>query len=154
VSERPLSYFWSFGDGQTSIDSQPAPHLYPVSLNDQKYTIRYTVTNDLGCSSTAERIITVVKTCRIDVPNAFTPNGDNLNDLFGPLNAIKAENYVFRVYNRWGVMLFESKNWLQTWDGTYKGIQQEPGTYVWTLSYTDRDTKKDFVRKGTFVLIR
>jgi gliding motility-associated-like protein len=154
ISERPLSYFWSFGDGQNSIDSQPAPHLYPVSLNDTKYTIRYTITNDLGCSNTAEKIITIVKTCRIDVPTAFTPNGDNLNDFFGPLNAIKAENYIFRIYNRWGGLLFESNNWLKMWDGTYKGILQEPGTYVWTLSYTDRDTKKDFVRKGTFVLIR
>lgn len=154
ISERPVTYFWSFGDGQTSLDSQPAPHFYPVSVNDQKYTIRYTITNDLGCPATAEKTITVVKTCRIDVPNAFTPNGDNLNDLFGALNAIKAENFVFRVYNRWGVMLFESKNWLQMWDGRYKGTDQEPATYVWTLSYIDRDTKKNFIRKGTFVLIR
>lgn len=154
VSERPISFLWEFGDGQTSTDSTPPPHLYPTSALDQKFTIRYTVTNDLGCSSTIEKTITVVKTCRIDVPNAFTPNGDGLNDFFGPLNALVAENFLFRVYNRWGGLVFESKDWTKAWDGTNKGVQQPADNYVWTLSYKDLVTGRVVNRKGNFILIR
>ncbi len=155
VSERPLTYLWNFGDGRISTDSLPTPpHTYATSVRDRTYTIRYTITNDLGCSSFAEKKVTSLMTCRIDIPTAFTPNGDGLNDFFGPLNAVKAEGYVFRVFNRWGQKLFESKSWLSMWDGTFNGIAQAPDTYVWRLSYTDRDTKKSIERRGTFVLIR
>jgi gliding motility-associated-like protein len=101
-----------------------------------------------------EKIITVVKTCRIDVPSAFTPNGDGLNDFFGPLNAIKADQLIFRVYNRWGNLIFETRDWLKGWDGKYKAIEQESATYVWRLSYINRDTKKSVELKGTVQLIR
>jgi gliding motility-associated-like protein len=155
TSERPLTYLWNFGDGRTSTDSLPTPpHIYATGTRDRTYTIRYTITNDLGCSSFAEKKVTSLMTCRIDIPTAFTPNGDGLNDLFGPLNAVKAANYVFRIYNRWGQQLFESRSWLNMWDGTFNSIEQAPDTYVWRLSYTDRDTKKTVERKGTFVLIR
>jgi len=154
TSERPVTHFWSFGDGQTSTDEQPLQHLYPVTFADAKYKVSYTVTNDLGCSNTMEKTITVVKTCRIDVPNVFTPNGDGLNDFFGPLNAIKADQLIFRVYNRWGNLIFETKDWLKGWDGKYKSIDQEPTTYVWRLSYINRDTKKSIELKGTVQLIR
>ncbi|MFT3843590.1 MAG: gliding motility-associated C-terminal domain-containing protein [Lacibacter sp.] len=153
-SERPLTYFWSFGDGQTSTDEQPQSHIFPSTFTDAKYTITHTITNDLGCTNTYQKVITIVKTCRIDVPTAFTPNGDGLNDLFGPMNAVKADNFIFRIYNRWGQMIFESNNWLDQWDGKYKGIDQESTTYVWRLTYIDKDTKKAVERKGNFVLIR
>jgi gliding motility-associated-like protein len=155
TSERPLTYLWNFGDGRTSTDSLPAPpHIYATGIRNSIYTITYTITNDLGCSSKAQKQVTSLFTCRIDVPNAFTPNGDGLNDTFGPLNAVKADNYIFRVYNRWGQQIFESRSWLQNWDGTFKGIPQNSDNYVWRLSYVDRDTKKPFERKGNFVLIR
>lgn len=154
VSERPITHFWSFGDGQTSTAEQPLQHLYPVTFADAKYTVRYTITNDIGCSNTLEKEIIVVKTCRIDVPNVFTPNGDGLNDFFGPLNAIKADQLIFRIYNRWGNLIFETKDWLKGWDGKYKAIDQEPATYVWRLSYINRDTGKSVEMKGTVQLIR
>lgn len=154
VSERPVTHFWNFGDGQTSTAEQPLQHLYPVTFADAKYKVRYTVINDIGCSNTLEKEIIVVKTCRIDVPNVFTPNGDGLNDFFGPLNAIKADQLIFRVYNRWGNLVFETKDWLKGWDGKYKAIDQEPATYVWRLSYINKDTGKHIERKGTVQLIR
>lgn len=153
-SERPLTYFWNFGDGQTSTDEQPLSHIFPSTFTDAKYTVTHTISNDLGCTSSYQKTITIVKTCRIDVPTAFTPNGDGLNDFFGPMNAVKADNFIFRIYNRWGQLIFESHNWLDQWDGKYKGIDQESTTYVWRLTYIDKDTKKSVERKGNFVLIR
>ena len=90
----------------------------------------------------------------IAVPNAFTPNGDNINDHLYPLNAFKADNLNFKVFNRWGQLVFHSTNWLQKWDGRVKGIEQSAGIYVWQLSYTHRDTKEHVVQKGTTTLIK
>lgn len=154
VSERPVTHFWTLGDGTSSADTVPRPHIYPSGFYATTYTIRYTITNDLGCTSTAQKNTIVLMTCRIDVPTAFTPNGDQLNDTFGPLNAPKAEQLVFRVFNRWGNLLFETNNWLRKWDGMYKSAPQPAGTYIWYMSYIDKDSKKPILRKGTFELIR
>jgi gliding motility-associated-like protein len=98
--------------------------------------------------------IDVLKTCFIAVPGAFTPNGDGVNDYLYPLNALKAVDLQFRVYNRWGQMVFETTNWLNKWDGTMGGHPQPAGVYVWTLAYTDPDTGKRIIQKGTSILIR
>ena len=154
TTERPLTFLWEFGDGTTSTDSFPVPHFYSASANEAKYTVAYTITNDLGCTDRIEKTVTQLTTCRIDVPTAFTPNGDGLNDFFGPLNALTAEDFLFRIYNRWGALVYESKDWTKPWDGTIKGAQQPAANYVWTLSYRDLVTAKEVNRKGSFILIR
>jgi gliding motility-associated-like protein len=154
TTERPLTFLWTFGDGATSTDSFPQPHLYPASLNERVYRVIYTVTNDLGCSDSIGKTVTLLRTCRIDIPSAFTPNGDGLNDFFGPLNALVADNFLFRIYNRWGGLIYESKDWTKPWDGTNKGLPQEAGNYVWTLTYRDLVTGRDVSRKGSFILMR
>jgi gliding motility-associated-like protein len=117
--------------------------------------VKLEVTNlTLGCTDMATKKITVFDHCNIDVPTAFTPNNDGLNDRFGPHNALKADNYQFKVYNRWGQLVFESKNWKERWDGKVKGALQGSGVYVWMLRYTNRDTKKPVFKKGTVTLIR
>jgi gliding motility-associated-like protein len=88
------------------------------------------------------------------VPTAFTPNGDGLNDNLYPLNAYKATNLIFRVFNRYGEQIFESKDWTIKWDGTYKKNKQPSGTYVWTLEFTESITGKRIVQKGSTILIR
>jgi gliding motility-associated-like protein len=95
-----------------------------------------------------------VQSCYIAVPSGFTPNGDGINDYLYPLNAYKAINLEFRVYNRYGQLVFETKNWMNKWDGTINGKQQPTGTYVWMLNYTDSDSGKKYFLKGTSVLIR
>lgn len=154
TSERPLSFLWEFGDGSRSTDSLPQPHLFPPNTTEIKYTVAYSITNDLGCSSRVEKPVIQLRTCRIDVPTAFTPNGDGLNDFFGPLNALAAENLLFRIYDRWGVLLYESKDWTKPWDGTFNSITQPAGNYIWTLSYRDLVNGREVSRKGSFILIR
>ncbi len=60
----------------------------------------------------------------------------------------------FKVFNRFGQMVFETHEWTQRWDGTMNGNRQPAGAYVWFLEYTDRDTGKHIFQKGTSVLIR
>lgn len=95
-----------------------------------------------------------LNSCNISVPSAFTPNGDGVNDFLYPLNAYNASQLEFRIYNRYGSLLFQTKEWTKKWNGTVNGILQQTGTYIWTLEYTDKDTGKTFFLKGTSVLIR
>ena len=146
---------WTYGSIGTSSLKDPLPFLFPTLSREIKYPVKLVVTNRaLGCSDSVTKILTVLDFCIIDVPNAFTPNNDGLNDKFGPHNALKADNYEFKVYNRWGQLVFRSTNWKDRWDGTIKGIPQESGVFVWMLSYTHRDTKQTVFKKGTVTLIR
>jgi len=149
-----VSWNWDFGDGTNSIDSIPLPHAYPASTNEMKYLAKLIVENNLGCFDTATKRITKIKNCYVDVPSGFTPNGDGNNDYLYPLNAYKATNLEFRIYNRYGQLVFETKDWNKKWDGSINGKLQDTGTYVWMLSYTDKETGKKYFRKGTTVLIR
>ncbi len=147
---------WDFGNGFTSILQNPPPQKYnaPTSTRETFYTARLIVRNDNNCLDTISQKIKAVNTCRIAVPNAFTPNNDGKNDYLYPLNAYKADNLIFRVFNRFGQLVYETKDWTKKWDGTINGKQQPTGTFVWILQYIDRDTKQLIVKKGTTIIIR
>jgi gliding motility-associated-like protein len=149
-----VSWYWDLGDGTSSSDSVPLPHLYPPSTRDVDYIVKLIVQNNLGCYDTAVKQIIKVKSCYITVPSGFTPNGDGVNDYLYPLNAYKATNLEFRIFNRYGQLVFETKDWTKKWDGTINGRRQDTGTYAWMLEYTDKDTGKKYFLKGTSVLIR
>lgn len=148
-----ISWQWRFGNGATANTKIAPPQKYPPTNSPGDYTIEL-IAGDGLCFDTAYRNMTVVKSCYIAVPNVFTPNGDNLNDYLYPLNAYKADNLEFKVYNRYGQLVFETKDWMVRWDGTINGNLQPAGTYAWYLKYTDRDTGKKIFLKGTTVLIR
>jgi gliding motility-associated-like protein len=151
-----VTWYWTFGDGSTSGLQAPPQKMYPrpSEREGRTYPVGLIVKNDIGCFDTAQINLKVLYNCYIAVPTAFTPNGDGLNDFLYPLNAYKADNLEFRVYNRYGQLVFETKDWTRKWDGKINGNPQGSGTYVWMLSYTDRDTGKKFALKGTTVLIR
>ena len=148
-----ISWQWDFANGATANSKIAPPQGYPATNSPRVYTIELIV-GDGACFDTAYRDMTVVKSCYIAVPNVFTPNGDNLNDYLYPLNAYKADNLEFKVYNRYGQLVFKTNNWLVKWDGTVNGTQQPTGTYAWYLKYTNKDTGKNIFLKGTTVLIR
>jgi gliding motility-associated-like protein len=145
---------WDFGNGATSSLREPGELIYQARNNDSKYSIRLIVGDGNGCSDTATKQVTVVTSCLVVVPTAFTPNGDGINDYLFPANAYKASDLLFRVFNRYGQLVFETRDWMKRWDGRLKGRDLETGTYVWTLQYTHRDTNKRFTYKGSTVLIR
>jgi hypothetical protein len=105
--------------------------------------------------------VTIFKTNpQIFVPTAFTPNGDGVNDLFRPVGVgIKSIEY-FRVYNRWGELVFSTtvngRGWdgkIQGWDGKISGTPQATNTFVWIVKGTDY-LNKPFLKKGAVTLIR
>ncbi len=88
------------------------------------------------------------------MPSAFTPNGDGMNDYLYPLNAYKALDLSFSVFNRFGQRIFFTRDWTNKWDGSFKGQGADPGTYVWMLTYIHSDTNLKVEQKGTVILIR
>jgi len=147
------SWQWNFGNG-TASNVQSPQLQYPVVDRDRVYTVSLTVGNEHNCFDKAYKTVKVLYTCTIAVPSAFTPNGDNVNDYLYPLNAYKAVGLEFKVFNRFGQVVFSTKDWTNKWDGRFKGVMQPTGSYVWMLKYTHIETHQQYFLKGTSVLIR
>ncbi|HNN70457.1 MAG TPA: gliding motility-associated C-terminal domain-containing protein, partial [Ferruginibacter sp.] len=149
-----VSWSWDFANGNTSNQQTPPDQSYLPGTYTMNVYPRLIVQNNLGCFDTAIQKIIIPNSCYIAVPNAFTPNRDGLNDYLYPLNAYKATDLLFRVYNRNGQLVFETRDWTKKWDGTFKGQGADLGTYVWTLQYTHIETGKRVEQKGTTILLR
>ena len=146
---------WHFDVLTQNSDEHPTPYYFPATNVEKNYNIKLVATNTtLGCSDSISKTLKVLAHCYIAVPTAFTPNGDGLNDFLYPTNAVKADNLQFKVFNRWGQIVFSSRSWQDKWNGKINGIEQNAGVYVWFLEYTHRDTGQKVFQKGTTTLIR
>jgi len=134
-SQNYTGSMWTFGDGGNSTLDNPI-HFYPSSTIDA-YNVMLVVYDANGCSDTAIAVVESSDVIRLTVPNAFTPNGDGLNDLFIPVisNPEQAKYYQFDVFNRWGQIVFSSNKPGEGWDGKYKGKLCPFGTYNWKVSF-------------------
>jgi len=146
---------WNFAVSGTRAVKDPAPVAFPQTGIESFYTIKLVASNtSIQCSDSVSKIVRILNSCFIAVPTAFTPNGDGLNDFLFPYNALKAKDLEFSVYNRWGQLVFTTKDWQRKWDGKINGMPQPTGVYVWYLRYTHTDTGEKVLQKGTTTLIR
>ena len=135
------SYAWSTGSTAS----------FAELIKSGKYWLQ--VKDDKGCFG-KDSINVLFYDCKnIQVPNAFTPNGDGENDVFKPLIPAPVSNYRMQIWNAWGELVFETRNYLQGWDGTYKSARQSIGTFIYLISLTDIDGK-NVKKQGSLVLIR
>ena len=149
-----VAWDWLFGNGYTSTLQYPPAQVYLLADKERTFPVRLIVVSNKNCTDTSLKYIKVVNNCYIAVPTAFTPNMDGRNDYLYPLNAYKASNLEFKVFNKYGQQLFETKDWTHKWDGSFHGSAQPSGVYVWFLQYTATDTGQKVFLKGTTVLIR
>lgn len=126
----------------------------PVSLPKDDIEYILTATNIAGCIGTDTiRIRLYDLDPDMYVPNAFTPDGNGNNDVLRPILIGMKDLTYFRVYNRWGVLMFSTTEKGRGWDGRYNGKAQDPATYVWMaegVTYKGESKKK----KGYAILIR
>ena len=115
------------------------------------YAVEVTDTN--GCKASAA--VKVVFECQdVLFPNAFTPDGNGKNDLFGPLGTLSAvKDYSLRIYSRWGQLVFFTINPWQKWDGKVNGKDPGNSTFVWIAAYKFNSQPRT-EKKGTVVIIR
>lgn len=106
-----------------------------------------------GCSAYDTVLVRLFKAPGYFLPNAFTPNGDGLNDRFRPVAVGIANTNWFRIFNRQGQQVFESDGQADGWDGFSKGKKQPPGNYVWMISGIDINGKM-ISRKGNVLLLK
>ncbi|RYY55793.1 MAG: T9SS type B sorting domain-containing protein [Chitinophagaceae bacterium] len=144
------TYLWSPATGLSDPTSSN-PRATP------RVTTTYAVTGSdrAGCASTDSLTIEFSKTLLSGyfMPTAFTPNRDGINDCYSVSYWGVIENIEFSIYNRWGERIFYSTSPNACWNGTYKGIPQEAGTYVYMIK-ANTVCESGIFRKGTFVLIR
>ena len=132
--------------------------------NPSVYNLEYseyfevTAIDSLGCRASDMVYIQVDKPRKVFVPTAFSPNGDFINDLLLVHGQKTSKALLFRVFDRWGEMVYEAKNFAFNdentgWDGTFRGQEMDPGVYIWILEveYVDGATE---VYKGNTTLIR
>ena len=148
------SYHWDFGNNMQSTSATPEPFNYPAGTGEKTYKVTLTVSDASGCSDSVVSQVIVVGNCNIAVPSAFTPNNDGRNDELYPTNAFNADDLVFRVYDRFGRIVFETRDWRKRWDGKVNGQSQAAGTYIWSLSYSLRTSGRKYFFKGTTLLLR
>jgi gliding motility-associated-like protein len=148
------NWLWNYGDGNISTTKDPSVYFFPSSVKEMLYKVKLTAISNFGCRDSVSKYVRVLNSCYIAVPSAFSPNNDGINDFLYPLNAVKADNLDFRIYNRNGRLVFASRNWLNKWNGTINGIPQPSGVYVWILRFTHHDTGQKHELKGTTMLIR
>ncbi len=146
------NYAWSPITGLNNPSIANPIAILGTSVDSIRYIV--TVSTPEGCNAIDDIVVKVFKTGpEIFVPSGFTPNGDFKNDILKPiLVGMKALNY-FRVYNRWGQLLFQTSEIGKGWDGTISGTPQQSGTFVYMAEAVDYLGNTVF-RKGTVVLIR
>lgn len=152
------TYLWDFGDGSTSTDTDPS-HQYTAETGTALVTlIAYNVN---GCNDTVQYSVDLTVTTEEEeallyVPNSFTPDGNEINQYFGPVfNAsVDLQNFEMRIFNRWGQLVFESNDPHTGWDGTYEAKLSETGFYTWTISFRDKYTSERYRYNGHVNLMR
>jgi gliding motility-associated-like protein len=115
-------------------------------------TYQLSVTGADGCTASAFQ--TVMVYYLLKMPGAFTPNGDGINDIFRIPPSTPQKIAFFRVYNRWGNLVFQTSDANQGWDGTRQHQQQPTGAYIWEIQFLDPLTNKYLIQTGTVALMR
>ncbi len=148
LSQFATSYLWEFSDG-SNTSAINAVHTFTEAIT---HTVCLTAYNDYGCEDQYCREIDIEYEGFIDVPTAFTPNGDGMNDRF-LVQGFGVDEFRLRIYNRWGELVYEGDNMFEGWDGIFRSKPQEMDVYAWTLRVRFANNRIE-ERKGNLTLLR
>ena len=142
------SYEWS----PANFFSNPGiSNPFITIQNDQLFTL--IVTAGGHCLGYDTVFVRTYQDSGYYVPTSFTPNGDGLNDFFRAIPVKVASTDYFRIFNRYGQLIFQTNKWLKGWDGTYQGKKQPMGTYVWSVKGRFQNGKI-IEKRGTVLLLQ
>lgn len=143
------NYIWT----PTTPITSSANIQYPTVVLNRDQIFYLMTENIAGCKGYDTVFVKVYDQPNYYVPNSFTPNADGLNDIFRAIPAGIASTEYFRIYDRYGKLIFETNRFMRGWDGNFQGRKQPNGTYVWIVKGTDKFGNK-IEKKGTVILIR
>lgn len=151
LTSTPYTFEWNFGEGTSSTETNPVFNFNAIG----NYPVMLTATNEFGCSNSVIRNVKVEPEFTFFAPNSFTPNDDNVNDVFLPKGmAWDTETYQLNIYNRWGQLIFSTRDYTQGWNGKVKGNSEVSAndTYVWKVDLFDIHKKaRQFTGSVTIV---
>jgi uncharacterized repeat protein (TIGR01451 family) len=150
------NYSWDNTDESSPVSCRTCPNTSARPLNDQELTV--TVTNERGCTDTAQARVTVLKDRNVFFPNVFSPDSGDDNSFFYGFGAPFTITNYLTVFTRWGEKVFESRGNLLNdplvgWDGMHKGQTMQPGVFVWMAEVEFLDGTKAFY-SGDVTLVR
>jgi gliding motility-associated-like protein len=149
-------YLWLFGDGNQSTDYNVS-HNYS-NLETDGYTVYLIAESINGCVDTTSIFIEINEELIFYVPNTFTPNSDEFNNVFKPIfnSGFEPDNYNLCIYNRWGQLIFESHNPEIGWDGSYSvdNFSAQDGTFNWKIIFKSAESDERKLVLGHVNLIR
>lgn len=158
TSQSATSSVWDFGDGSAPSTAFSPIHTFPEKAG--AYTVTLQIANSNGCTDATTQILQIEQDPIYYVPNAFTPNGSELNNVFLPIfsPSLALESYTLQIFNRWGEIIFESQDPLKGWDGTVattNGASMSPdGMYTYKINFVETGFEKVFEVVGSVVLVR
>ena len=148
-----VDFNWDFAGLGNSTTSNPS-FVFP-SDNPGTYPVTLIVTNADGCTDTIQQDVIINGIFTLYVPNAFTPDGDNINDILTPMgDGLAAEGYEFTIFNRWGEIIFSSTSFGTGWDGTENGLKCKNDVYVWKIKAKSVYDDSRHEKIGSVTLIR
>jgi gliding motility-associated-like protein len=131
-------YLWNTGEN-TSYITVSDEGLYTLIIKTEE-----------GCADTTSVMMYSKASPSVDVPTAFTPNGDSLNDIFCPIvDKDRIRYFTLAIYNKWGQKVFETSDAASGWDGS----NTSPGVYAWVISFVDLNENINQL-KGSVALIK
>ena len=124
------TYSWNFGDGNSST----VVHPNNIYAEPGTYIVTLIATDEKGCLDTISKPITIEEGYFVYIPNTFTPDGFRFNNVF-EASTLGVQTLNVKIFNRWGELVFESEERDFQWDGTYRGVPVQDGTYIWKIRY-------------------
>lgn len=147
-SRDAVRYRWDFGDGNFSNDPNPT-HQY---LRSGVYEVCLTAYTEYGCEDSVCHEVSAIVNPLYDVPTAFSPNGDGVNDKW-EIKGFGIVRYDMKVFNRWGQLMFQSNDQRLGWDGRFNGTVQPMDAYAFVLNIEFTDGNK-VTKTGNVTLLR
>jgi len=151
-----VSWNWQIPDGDptTSTSEDVNPISFPFDQPGD-YQIQLTVANAAGCVDSITKTVSIISDVLIFAPNTFTPDGDEFNQTWMVyMSGIDVFDFELVIYNRWGEIVWESRDVSVGWDGTYGGKPVQDGTYSWFIRCSDLTNDDKYEFQGHVNVIR
>jgi gliding motility-associated-like protein len=149
------NYIWNFGDG-ANANTFNAQHLYQYVEGQNVLESELIAISAQGCKDTVTRIFNIQEDLIFYIPNTFTPDDDAYNSTFFPVftSGFDPQKYSMLIFDRWGELIFESRDAEVGWDGTYGGKLMQDGTYIWKIEFKTKANDKRVMKVGHVNILR
>jgi gliding motility-associated-like protein len=152
-SVNAFTYLWDFGDGNTSLATNP---IHNFGEEPTSHVVTLYAYNEVGCYDSTFYTVVVFEELLVYVPNSFTPNNNGTNDIFLPVmtSGFNRDSYRLTIFNRWGEEVFSTTDPEAGWDGSFKGSEVQTGVYTWKITFGALQNDDAFEYTGHVNLVR